>query len=77
MKPPARQLPPRPIPLRPDPAASDEAVMRSLSRAVIASGLAATDRKIDLAVYPRNAWPSDRDVPRILRTAKQHTQQTT
>jgi hypothetical protein len=40
-------------------------------RAVIASGLAATDRKIDLAVYPRNAWPSDRDVPRILRTAMQ------
>src|SRR5215831_15802562 len=61
----------RPIPLRADRTAIQDQAMRSIARAAVASGLAAMDRTILLSDYPKKAWPQDRDVPLILRTAIQ------
>jgi hypothetical protein len=59
---------PLPIPLRPDPAAVRENAVRSLTRAVLALGLNANDRRIYPTEYAGRTWPHDRDVPSISAT---------
>jgi hypothetical protein len=60
---------PLPIPLRPDVSAVNENAMRSLARATIALGHNALSPSVLPGDFARQTWPSDRDLPIILRAA--------
>jgi len=60
---------PQPVPLRPDPAAIEDGAMRSLVRSAIAIGINATDVSTLPGEFARRTWPSDRELPLILRAA--------
>ena len=54
---------PIPIPLRPDPAAVREGAVKSLTRAVLATGLNSLNPSVRPTDYAIKTWPHDRDVP--------------
>jgi hypothetical protein len=60
---------PVPLPLRPDPDARRVAAVRSLTRAAIASGVAALEKTTRASDYIRQTWQGDNVADLVLRAA--------